>query len=221
MKGFIFDLDGTMLDNIPFHMEAFSTFLSRHGLPPLTEETKARMDGKRNRDVFPIVCGRPLPDEESERYADEKERLYREVSKGRLAPRRGLLRLLDRLEQLRLPAAVATSAPAENIRHTLSELGLAERMRLIARGDEVKNGKPAPDVFLLAAARIGVAPEQCVVFEDSPSGLVGARAAGMTCVAVGSTHTAEMLAAHGARPHAVVSDFEEWLAGPGAPLLEN
>lgn len=216
--GFVFDLDGTLLDNIPFHMAAFATFVERHGLPPLDEEKRARIDGKRNRDVFPIVFDRELSDADVTRFADEKERLYRELSRGRLVPRRGLLPLLDALERRALPVAVATSAPIENVRHTLSELGLSERLTLIARSDEVGRGKPFPDVFLAAARLLEVPATDCVAFEDAPSGIQAARAAGMICVAVGSTHTPEMLALHGAAPDHNVADFEEYLQGAGAWL---
>jgi beta-phosphoglucomutase len=218
-RGLVADLDGTLLDNIPFHMEAFGVFAERHGLPPLSEETRARIDGKRNSDVFPIVFGRDLSDDDLRRYADEKEGLYRDLSRGRLVPRPGLLRLLARAEALGLPVAVATSAPLENVRHTLAELGLTDRLTRIARSDDFGRGKPFPDVFLGAARLIGVPADECLAFEDAPSGIMAARAARMTCVAVGSTHTPEMLAAHGALPDHMVSDFDEYLAGPGRWLL--
>jgi beta-phosphoglucomutase len=215
IRGFVADLDGTLLDNIPFHMEAFGRFARSHGLPPLDEEKRARIDGKRNSDVFPIVFDRDLSADDLARYADEKEQLYRDLSRGRLVPRPGLLRLLERAESRKLPVAVATSAPLENVRHTLSELGLAGRLTQIARSDDFGRGKPFPDVFLGAARLIGVPPAECLAFEDAPSGIMAARAAGMICVAVGSTHTPEMLAAHGALPDHMVADFEEYLAGPG------
>jgi HAD superfamily hydrolase (TIGR01509 family) len=219
-RGFIFDLDGTLVDNIPLHMEAFATFCARHGLPPLSEEKRARIDGKRNHDVFPIVFERPLSDADVRRFADEKESLYRKLSRGRLAPRRGLLRLLDELAEMReRRLAVATSAPAENVAHSLAELGLAGRFAHVVRSDEVARGKPSPDVFIEAAKRIGVPPAACVVFEDAPAGILGARNARMTCVAVGSTHSLDMLREHGAQPHFLVSDFEEYLNGPGAAHL--
>ena len=93
-RGAVFDLDGTLVDNMPIHAEAFSIFASRHGLPPLTLEDRARLDGKRNRDIFPILFNRPLEDPVLRAYADEKEAIYRELSQGRLVPMRGLDRLL-------------------------------------------------------------------------------------------------------------------------------
>jgi phosphoglycolate phosphatase-like HAD superfamily hydrolase len=88
--GFVFDLDGTLVDNMPPHVEAFEEFARRHGLPPYTHEHRVRFDGKRNRDIFPALLGRELSAGELQRMIDEKEALYRERSRGRLQPLRGL-----------------------------------------------------------------------------------------------------------------------------------
>jgi HAD superfamily hydrolase (TIGR01509 family) len=207
-----------MVDNIPLHMEAFNAFLARRRLPPLTEETRAAIDGKRNRDVFPIALGRPMTDEEALACADEKEQIYRDLSRGRLVPRPGLVKLLGMARTRDIPVAIATSAPVENVRHTLAEIGLTDVFPHIARGDDVPRGKPHPDVFLLAARLIDVPPGACVAFEDAPSGIVAAVAAGMTTVALGSSHSPAMLELHGARPHHVAADFTEYLSGPGSWL---
>lgn len=217
-RGAVFDLDGTLVDNMPIHAEAFSIFASRHGLPPLTPEDRARQDGKRNRDIFPTLLGRPLEEAALRAYADEKEEIYRELSQGRLVPLRGLPRLLAALEARGIGVALATSAPELNVRHSLEELGLAVLGARVARSDLVPRGKPHPDVFLAAAAMLGVAPETCVAFEDAPLGVSAAQAAGMTCVALATTFPRETLSALDPPPHAVVADFDEYLAGPGAAL---
>jgi len=218
--GAVFDLDGTLTDNMAFHQRAFDVFLARHGLPPLTHELRRRLDGKRNRDIFPILFGRALDDAAQIAYADEKESLYRELSRGRLVPLSGLRELLAVLGRLRVPSAVATSAPRENVDHTLRELGLAEAFRAVARADDVAHGKPHPDVFLLAAKRLGVAPGRCVAFEDAPVGIESARRAGMTCVALTTSFTSEVFTARPVAPHHVVRDFAEYLAGPGRAVAE-
>jgi HAD superfamily hydrolase (TIGR01509 family) len=218
-RGFVFDLDGTLVANMGLHEQAFAVFNERHGLPRMGAEMRARLDGKRNRDIFPILFDRTLAAEDLRRYADEKEGIYRELSRGRLSPVSGLLRLLDRIDEWRLPVVLATSAPEENVRHTLGELALADRLRAVVRSDTVPHGKPHPDVFLAAARLIEVPPSECVAFEDAPSGIVAARAAGMTCVAVTTTFAASVFEAHGARPDLAVSNFDEYLAGAGAWLL--
>jgi HAD superfamily hydrolase (TIGR01509 family) len=200
------------------HAEAFARFAARHALPPLTTEMRARLDGKRNSDIFPILFERVLDPADLRRLADEKEGLYRELSRGRLNPLAGLPLLLELLERRELPTVVATSAPAENVIHTLEELGLASRLPRVVRSDEVPRGKPHPDVFLAAARLIGVAPQECLAFEDAPAGIRAARAAGMTCVAVTTSFSVADFETHGAVPDAAVSDFEGFLAGPGAWL---
>jgi beta-phosphoglucomutase len=219
-RGFIFDLDGTLVANMPLHEEAFRLFTDRHGLPRFTVEMRARLDGKRNRDIFPILFDEALSPEALRDYADEKETLYRELSKGRLVALAGLTRLLDALERRELPAALATSAPLENVAHTLGELGLSRRLTRIVRSDTMARGKPHPDVFLAAAQLIEVRPEDCLAFEDAPAGILAARAAGMTCVAVTTSFPGGTFAAHGAAPDVEVADFDDFLSGPGAWLLD-
>lgn len=218
-RGFIFDLDGTLVANMGLHEQAFARFNDRHGVPRFTADMRARLDGKRNRDIFPILFDRALSAEDLRAYADEKESIYRELSRGQLVPVPGLVRLLDALDARGLPTALATSAPIENVVHTLEELGLAQRLTRIVRSDTMPRGKPHPDVFLAAAQLIDVPPAACLAFEDAPAGVLAARAAGMTCVAVTTSFAAGTFAAHGAPPDFEVPDFDAFLAGPGAWLL--
>jgi HAD superfamily hydrolase (TIGR01509 family) len=215
----VFDIDGTLTDNMPLHMQAFEIFAARHGLPPLSPEQAARLHGKRNRDILPVLFGGPLSEERLHALSDEKEAVYRELSRGRLRPLEGLLELLDALERRRLPVALATAAPAANVPHTLGELGLAARLTRVVRADEVPRGKPHPDVFLAAAALIGVPAGECLAFEDAPMGLLAARAAGMTCIAVTTGFSAAEFAAHGALPDEAVADYAEFLRGPGGVVI--
>jgi beta-phosphoglucomutase family hydrolase len=220
VRGVVFDLAGTLVDNMPLHTEAFVDFVARHGLGPYDEAQRVRLDGKRNAEIFPVLFGRDLPAEDLKAYAHEKEDLYRRLSRGRLAPLNGLDRLLDLLRARGLPVAIATSGPAENVAHTLAETGLARHFSVVVRGDQVARGKPFPDIFLAAAERLGVAPAECLAFEDSVAGLEAARAAGMACVAIATSVSAEALAAAGIAPDHVVPDYEAFLSGPGRRLLE-
>jgi HAD superfamily hydrolase (TIGR01509 family) len=216
IRGVVFDLDGTLVDNMALHTEAFAIFGRRHDLPPFDAELRARLDGKRNADIFPVLCGRALTAEELRAYADEKEGCYRELSRGRLKALSGLDRLLALLEARGIPCAVATSGPAENVEHTLRETGLAQRLPVVVRGDEVARGKPYPDIFLAAAARIGAPPSECLAFEDSPAGVAAARAAGMVEVALTTSFSREQFIAAGVEPDHIVADFDAFLAGAGA-----
>lgn len=220
-RAVVFDLDGTLADNMAWHAQAFQTFLERHGRPALTLEMRRRIDGKTNADIMPILFERDLTPDEVDAYAAEKEGLYREISRGRVRATAGVYRLLEGLEARDVRVAVATSAPPENVRHTLSELGLTDRLAVIARSDEVPRGKPAPDVFLRAATLLGIAPASCLAFEDAPVGVAAARAAGMRCVAVTLTFTPEAFAAHPPPPHATCRDFDDYLAGEGAWIVQG
>jgi beta-phosphoglucomutase len=219
VRGVVFDLDGTLVDNMAIHTEAFARFLAQRGLPPLDEAQRARLDGKRNTDIFPILLGRPLDAQELRAVSDEKEALYRDLSHGRLRPLRGLSRLLSILRAGHIPVAVATSGPVENVRHTLEETGLSAALDVIVRGDQVARGKPFPDIFLAAAARLGVPAQDCLAFEDTPAGVLSARAAGMCCVALTTSFSPAAFLGADAFPEHLVNDFETFLSGPAVALL--
>ena len=209
-RAVIFDIDGTLVDNMHLHAEAFGVFAERHGLPPLTQEDRARLDGRRNSEIFPILFSRDVPREEWLAYEHEKEGLYRDLSKGRLSPMKGLPELIDRLRGDRIPMALATSAPKANVVHTLAELDLASAFPVIVRGDEVARGKPAPDVFIEAARRLGIDPVDCLVFEDAPMGVEAAKAAGMSVVALTTSCNEEQFRARPQPPDEVCTDFEQF-----------
>jgi beta-phosphoglucomutase len=129
--------------------------------------------------------------------------------------------LLLACESRGVPVAIATSAPAENVVHSLAEIGLDKRLTHIVRGDDMPRGKPFPDVFLAAARLLGVPPDTCLAFEDAPAGVLAALAAGMRCVALATSFTPEDFARHGAHPDLVVADFAEFLEGPGRSLRDS
>lgn len=207
----IFDIDGTLVNNMALHAEAFSVFAARHGLLPLTPQDRARLDGRRNSEIFPILFGRDVAREEWQAYEEEKEGLYRELSRGRLEPMKGLLRLLAHYRATAVPMALATSAPEPNVVHTLAEIGLASDFSVIVRGDQVARGKPAPDVFIAAAGRLGVEAGDCLVFEDAPMGIVAAQAAGMPVVALTTSFSAAHFAGLQPPPSVACADFDEFL----------
>jgi beta-phosphoglucomutase len=213
-RAVIFDIDGTIVDNMHLHAEAFGVFAERHGLPALTKDDRARLDGRRNSEIFPILFNREVGRDEWQAYEREKEGLYRELSKGRLLPMKGLHTLIDRLAQEQIPVALATSAPQLNVAHTLAELGLEGSFPIIVRGDEVARGKPAPDVFIEAARRLGVDPAECLVFEDAPMGIEAAHAAGMKVVALTTSFQAAHLEQLAPAPALICCDFDEFLADP-------
>jgi len=211
-RAVVFDIDGTLVDNMAIHTEAFAEFSVRHGLPPLTIADRERLDGRANSEIFSILFGRQLPKEEWRAHEHEKEGLYRELSRGRLKPMAGLLTFLERLSAERTPVALATSAPAPNVAHTLAEIGMTDRFAIIVRADQVGRGKPAPDVFLEAARQLDIPPGECLAFEDAPMGIAAAHAAGMPVVGLTTSFSDTQFQALPLPPHLVCTDFDAYLA---------
>ena len=201
--GVVFDLDGTLVDNIAFHFEAFRTQAARLGLV-MDEDTFQSFNGLKNEDIFPRFLGRALTREEIAELSDEKEETYRALYRPKLIAHRGATELLDRLRAAGVKLAVASSAPPANRTMVLSGLGWDACFDAVVASEGLR-GKPAPDIFLAAAERLGVAPAACVAFEDAVNGIQAAAAAGMIVVGVTTNVPAATLTAAGAS--FTVADF--------------
>lgn len=203
LQGAVFDLDGTLVDNIAFHAEAFRVLGERLGLA-MDDATFQSFNGLKNADIFPRWLGRELTPGESAALADEKEATYRALYAPKLVAHRGAPELLERLRRAGVKLAVASSAPPANRTMVLDGLGWTERFDAVVASEGLR-GKPAPDVFLAAAERIGVEPSACVAFEDAVNGIEAAAAAGMVVVGVTTNVPAAALVAAGAR--FAIADF--------------
>ena len=204
VSGAVFDLDGTLVDNIRFHKQAFQKLAERLGLV-MDDATFQKYNGLKNDDIFPSFVGRALSRAELDELSNEKETLYRALFAPVLVAHRGAPALLERLRARGIKLAVASSAPPLNRKMVLDGLGWNERFDAVVASEGLP-GKPAPDVFLAAAARLGVAPEDCLAFEDAVNGIQSAAAAGMLVVGVTTNVTAAELLAAGAR--FTIPDFE-------------
>jgi len=198
IEGVVFDLDGTLVDNIAFHFEAFRALASRLGLATMDEATFQSFNGLKNEDIFPRFLGRELTSAEISALSDEKEATYRALYAPKLVPHRGATELLDRLCAAGVKLAVASSAPPANRSMVLDGLAWSSRFDAVVASEGLR-GKPAPDIFLAAAERIGVAPGACVAFEDAANGIQAAAAAGMLVVGITTNVPAATLVAAGAR----------------------
>jgi beta-phosphoglucomutase len=192
---FIFDMDGTLVDNMGFHTRAWSAFVAAHGMPMSDEELHRKMGGTID-EVIRSIFGDELIEEEVVRLGAEKEALYRQMYAPHLSPVPGLLAFLKTSSQLGIRRAIATSGPRLNMEFTLAGLDLDAPFDVTLCGDDVTRGKPDPEIFLRAAEMLQVAPEKCLVFEDSPVGAEAARRAGMQILALSTTYPAAVLAAN-------------------------
>lgn len=190
----IFDMDGVIVANNPFHKQAWDTFCKTHGHHLSEEELRQSIYGKTNHDVLTFLFGQ-LTEAEIKLYADQKEALYRELFLPHLAPVAGLMEFLPLASQQFEKLAIATSAPPSNIDFILDHLHIRPCFSLIIDETMVSRGKPDPEVYLITAKRLGILPEQCVVIEDSMSGVESAKRAGMKVVGITTTHSREELKA--------------------------
>ena len=197
-KAVIFDIDGTLVDNMALHAEAFAVFAARHGLPPLTPEDRARLDGRRNSEIFPILFGREVRARGVAGLRGREGRPLSGVVARPAGAHEGPAAAAGPLPGSAMPMALATSAPEPNVVHTLREIGLADAFSIIVRGDQVGAASRRPTSSSTPAAGSAVAPGACLVFEDAPMGVVAAQAAGMPVVAL----TTSFSAAHFAGPAA-------------------
>jgi beta-phosphoglucomutase len=183
----IFDMDGVMLDSNGIHRETWTAFNRQFGLET-TEAMLQFMYGRRNDEIVRGFFGEDLPAAEVAARGAAKERLFRETIAGRveefLIP--GLREFLERHRGA--PMAVASNAEPENVRFVLEEAKLAPYFRAVVDGHQVRRPKPFPDIYRRAAELLGTRPADCIVFEDSYSGVEAARAAGMRVAGIGSTH---------------------------------
>lgn len=183
----VFDMDGVIVDSNPVHRDAWHAYNLSQGVVT-TPEMQERMYGKRNDEIVRDFLGAHLTDAEVFAHGAAKERMYRELIgpmlPGALVP--GLREFLERHQDL--PIGCATNAEPANLEYVLQVAGIANLFRVMVDGFQVKRPKPWPDMYLRAADLLGVQPARCIVFEDSYAGIEAAQAAGMTVVAIKTTH---------------------------------
>jgi HAD superfamily hydrolase (TIGR01509 family) len=179
-------MDGVLIDSTQTHAEAWRQYLQRHGLAP--SGIADRMLGKHNDEIVrEFFQDRELTAEETFRHGAEKERLYREI----MAPvfeSRLVAGAVDFIRRHRgIPMAIASNAEAANVDFVLENAGIRDHFAWVVSGHDVARPKPHPDIFLRAAALLGVRPRDCVVFEDSDTGVKAAHTAGMRVVGILTT----------------------------------
>ncbi len=200
----IFDLDGTLIDNNSYHIEAWKAFYEKKGLPFSMDIYRDRINGRINKDIFRIILGNDITDDEIAHYGAEKEALYRVLYAPHIKPIDGLINFLSSMHLLELPMGIATSGIVPNIDFMFQHISIRHFFTAITDGSMVTHGKPNPEIFLKTAAALQVNATDCIAFEDSIAGIRSARAAGMFTIGLSTTHSVEELM-HEA--HWVVPDY--------------
>ncbi|KRC01477.1 HAD family phosphatase [Duganella sp. Root198D2] len=190
-RAFIFDMDGTIVDNMGFHTRSWLEFFSRRGHAVDEAAFFAATAGRTGHEIMRQYLGEGLAHDDVTALIGEKEVLYREIYAPHLRAVEGFGALVNAAQAAGIRLAVGTAAPPCNVDFTLDGLGVRELFDTVVGAADVKRGKPEPDVFLLAAERCGADPAHCIVFEDAPLGVEAARRAGMRCVVLTTTLPAE------------------------------
>lgn len=186
-QALLFDMDGTLIDSMMVHHEAWRVALAERGLHMSIEEVKEQIHGV-NHEILLRLFGESFSEAEAVRFAWEKEAAYRRIYAADIALISGAQRFLDRAKALNIPMALATAAPVENVDFVFEHLPIQAHFPVVKHAGDVQRGKPDPQVFELAALELGVDVSECLVFEDSITGAHAAKNASADAVILTSTH---------------------------------
>jgi len=195
VRGFLFDLDGTLIDSMPCHHDAWVAWHARRGLALDADAFFAATAGRSNDEILADMFPAASPDERRA-MADEKEQLYRGFAATRLALVAGAQAFVERALRGGLRLAVCTASTPENMAMAFARFPIRDWVETVVSPADGLRGKPHPDIFLEAARRLGLPPAQCLVFEDAPLGIEAARRAGMGAVALTTTLPASAFAGY-------------------------
>jgi beta-phosphoglucomutase len=192
-KAVIFDMDGVICHTNPYHSKAFRVFFEKRNLFPTDAEFAEHMFGKSNSYILKHFLGREIVGEEFLSMENEKESLFREIYTDEVKTLAGWLPFLENLKSEGFKTGVATSAPRANLDLIMGKVGFEKHMESILASEDVTAHKPDPQVYLKSAGKLEVETSNCIVFEDSYSGVSAAINAGMKVVGVLSSHSKKEL----------------------------
>jgi beta-phosphoglucomutase family hydrolase len=188
LEAVLWDLDGVIADTAEYHYQAWREVLRKRGVD-FSKADFMSLFGQRHDSIIRFALGDSLPKKELDAITEEKQQNYRRRVAVNIRPMPGAIALIKSLQEHGIKSGIASSAVPENIEIITRSLGIKDCFQAIAHGMEVKEGKPSPQIFLLAAKKLKVKPDNCVVIEDAIAGVAAAKQAGMKCVAVTNSHS--------------------------------
>jgi len=201
---FVFDMDGVIVDTNPHHKIALREFAEKYGYSLSEDDLIKKIYGRTNKEWIPNLFERKLSPEEVANYGEEKEQMFRDLYEKDIVEVKGLTNFLEEAKRLDIKMAIGTSAPRSNVDFVLQHTGIAKYFSVILDESHVTHGKPNPEIYINCAVALNYPTAQCIVFEDSLSGVAAGSAAGNPVVGVATTHTAEELGTK-----IVIRDFTE------------
>lgn len=215
-RAFIFDMDGTLVDNMHFHTEAWGKMLSENGIEMNAHDFLVKTAGKTNREILPTVFGE-ISDERIDELGKRKETLYQELFLPERKTVAGVIEFLEESSKLGIKLAVSTAAPIMNVEFILDGLDLRKYFGAVVTAADVKEGKPNPEIFLKSAEKLGVEPKNCIVFEDALNGFEAAHRAGMKSIGITTVNSAEDIL----KCNSVVESHEDFADLKAKDLIEK
>ena len=205
IKAVIFDMDGVISDTLDIHCRAESEILSGYGINISIKQIPERYNGVPDTEMFKDIFEKANKTENIQEVYDKKWKLMEKLLKNNIRAIPGAIPLINILRENNFLLGVASSTPIEFIEQVVKTLDIKEKFYALTSTYEVKHGKPNPDIFLLAAKKLGTKPQECVVIEDATSGIQAAKNAGMKCIAITTTHKKEDLA----QADKIIDNFSE------------
>ena len=197
-KGIIFDMDGTIVDSLPYHYEAWKIFFKENKVENFSEKLKDYKGGG-TLDLLTTVLGNNYSKKELKSMVDDKEIIFRDIYKNNVIPIEGFIQMLESIKSQKILVGLASNAIRENVKMILNELKIYNEFESIICGDEVENGKPNPEMFNKTAKIFKLDKKDCLIFEDSIEGLQGAVNSGIDAIGVKSSSSDKILKSAGAK----------------------